>query len=84
MKAKPSLVLIDGNKLPDLKNYKLEYVIKAVSGNTKIECFNDWVIELKKNPIIFIIIRECGLQVFGYLPQSYLGNKNLVFYEIFI
>ena len=26
---KPSLVLIDGNKLPNLKNYKLKYVIKG-------------------------------------------------------
>ena len=33
---KPSLVLIDGNKLPDLKNYKLEYVIK---GDQKILAF---------------------------------------------
>ena len=29
LKKKPSLVLIDGNKLPDLKNYRLEYVIKG-------------------------------------------------------
>ena len=29
LKTKPSLVLIDGNKLPDLKNYKLKYVIKG-------------------------------------------------------
>jgi ribonuclease HII len=29
LKKKPSLVLIDGNKLPDLKNYKLEYIIKG-------------------------------------------------------
>ena len=29
LKKKHSLVLIDGNKLPDLKNYKLEYVIKG-------------------------------------------------------
>ena len=27
LSKKPSLVLIDGNKLPDLKNYKLKYVI---------------------------------------------------------
>ena len=27
LKKKPSLVLIDGNKLPDLKNYKLRFVI---------------------------------------------------------
>ena len=29
LKKKPSLVLIDGNKLPDLKYYKLVYVIKG-------------------------------------------------------
>ena len=29
LNKKPSLVLIDGNKLPNLKNYKLEYVIKG-------------------------------------------------------
>jgi len=29
LKKKPSLVLIDGNKLPDLKNYNLEFVIKG-------------------------------------------------------
>ena len=29
VKTKPSLVLIDGNKLPDLKNYELKYIIKG-------------------------------------------------------
>ena len=29
LKKKPSLVLVDGNKLPDLKNYNLKYIIKA-------------------------------------------------------
>ena len=29
LKKKPSLVLIDGNKLPNLKNYNLKYVIKG-------------------------------------------------------
>ena len=36
LKKKPSLVLIDGNKLPDLKNYKLKYVIK---GDQKIPSY---------------------------------------------
>ena len=27
LKKKPNLILIDGNKLPDLKNYNLKYVI---------------------------------------------------------
>tara|TARA_B110001450_G_scaffold102971_1_gene97487 strand:+ start:2803 stop:3363 length:561 start_codon:yes stop_codon:yes gene_type:complete len=29
LKKKPSIVLIDGNKLPIIKNYKLKYVIKG-------------------------------------------------------
>ena len=29
LKTKPSLVLIDGNKMPNVKNYKLKYVIKG-------------------------------------------------------
>ena len=29
LKKKPSLVLVDGNKLPDIKNYKLNSVIKG-------------------------------------------------------
>ena len=29
LNKKPSLILVDGNKLPYLKNYKLEYVIKG-------------------------------------------------------
>jgi len=29
LKTKPSLVLVDGNKLPDLKNYELKYIIKG-------------------------------------------------------
>jgi len=29
LKKKPTLVLIDGNKLPDLKKYNLKYIIKG-------------------------------------------------------
>jgi hypothetical protein len=45
----------------DNTNYK-----NAIEGNTNIECFNEWVNELKKT-IIYIIMQECGLQVFGFL-----------------
>ena len=34
LKKKPSLVLIDGNKLPDLKNYNLK--ICGIKGDQKI------------------------------------------------
>ena len=37
LKKKPSHVLIDGNKLPDLKNYNLKAVIK---GDQKIPCIS--------------------------------------------
>tara|TARA_B110000037_G_scaffold191595_1_gene225225 strand:+ start:218 stop:778 length:561 start_codon:yes stop_codon:yes gene_type:complete len=37
LKKKPSLTLIDGNKLPDLKNYNLKYIIK---GDQKIACIS--------------------------------------------
>jgi len=37
LKKKPSLVLIDGNKLPDLKNYNLKAIIK---GDQKIPCIS--------------------------------------------
>ena len=38
LKKKPSHILIDGNKVPDLKNYKLKAVIK---GDQKIPSIND-------------------------------------------
>ncbi len=37
LKKKPKLTLIDGNKLPELKNYHLRYVIK---GDQKIPCIS--------------------------------------------
>ena len=49
LKKKPTLVLIDGNKLPDLKNYNLKYIVKGdqnfESGTP--ESFNVMVKELK-------------------------------------
>ena len=36
LKKKPTLVLIDGNKLPEIKNYKLKSIIK---GDKKIHFF---------------------------------------------
>ena len=57
LKIKPSLVLIDGNKLPNLKNYNLKYVIK---GDKKIHsisaasiiakvCRDKFITSLSKN-----------------------------------
>ena len=39
---------------------------KAINAQTDIQCFNDWVHELKEN-IIYIITQGCGLLVFGFL-----------------
>ena len=57
--------------LLELKKAKEEFkdnkeYLNAIEGNTNIECFNEWVKELK-NIIICIITPECGSRVFGYL-----------------
>ena len=48
---KPGLVLIDGNKIPNLKNYKLKFVIK---GDKKIPCISAASIIAKVNRDKFI------------------------------
>ena len=70
----------------DLKNLKKDFqnnkIFKnAINGNTDIECFNDWVIELKKQDI-FIITLECGFHLFGFLHWIYLAIRSRIFYEI--
>ena len=52
LKKKPSLVLIDGNKLPKLQNYKLKYVIK---GDQKIPSISAASIIAKVSRDKFII-----------------------------
>ena len=51
----------DLNIIEESENYHL-----AINGQTKIECFNDWVKEIKEYTIL-LIMPECGLQVFGFL-----------------
>lgn len=49
LELRPSLWQDYLKDLQELGNHKLDNsYLKAVSGNTKIECFNDWVNELKK------------------------------------
>ena len=49
LELRPSLWQDYLKDLQELENYKLDNsYLEAVSGNTKIECFNDWVNELKK------------------------------------
>ena len=49
LELRPSLWQDYLKDLQELGNHKLDIsYLEAVSGNTKIECFNDWVNELKK------------------------------------
>lgn len=48
LKKKPSHVLIDGNKLPELKNYKLKSIIK---GDQKFHLFLQHQLLLKLHVI---------------------------------
>ena len=66
LNKKPSLVLIDGNKLPNLKNYKLEYVIK---GDQKIPSISAASIIAKVSRDKFI--KKLSKQFNGYGSVSY-------------
>ena len=61
LKKKPSHVLIDGNKLPDLKNYKLKAVIK---GDQKIPSISAASIIAKVSRDKFIV--SLAKKNFGY------------------
>jgi len=79
LKKKPSLVLIDGNKLPDLKNYNLKYVIK---GDQKIPSISAASIIAKVSRDKFIITlakKNKGYnwdQNFGYGTKQHLEAIN--------
>ena len=68
LNKKPSLVLIDGNKLPNLKNYKLEYVIK---GDQKIPSISAASIIAKVSRDRFIT--NLSKQFSGYGWDTNLG-----------
>ena len=73
LKKKPSLVLIDGNKLPDLKNYKLEYVIK---GDQKIPSISAASIIAKVNRDRFITKLSKEFNSYGWNTNSGYGTKE--------
>ena len=70
---KPSLVLIDGNKLPDLKNYKLKYVIK---GDQKIPSISAASIIAKVSRDRFITKLSKQFINYGWDTNSGYGTKE--------
>ena len=73
LKKRPTLVLIDGNKLPDLKNYKLEYVIK---GDQKIPSISAASIIAKVSRDKFITKLSKQFNRYGWGTNSGYGTKE--------
>ena len=73
LKEKPSLVLIDGNKLPDLKNYELKYVIK---GDQKIPSISAASIIAKVSRDKFITKLSKQFNNYGWDTNSGYGTKE--------
>lgn len=73
LKKKPSLVLIDGNKLPDLKNYNLKYVIK---GDQKIPSISAASIIAKVSRDRFIFTLSKKFEDYGWNTNSGYGTKE--------
>jgi ribonuclease HII len=73
LNKKPSLVLIDGNKLPNLKNYKLKYVIK---GDQKIPSISAASIIAKVSRDKFITKLSKKFNGYGWDTNSGYGTKE--------
>ncbi len=66
LKKKPSHVLIDGNKLPDLKNYNLKAIIK---GDQKIPC-------ISAASIVAKVSRDKFIATLSFKNKGYHWDQN--------
>ena len=73
LKKKPTIVLIDGNKLPDLKNYNLQYVIK---GDQKIPCISAASIIAKVGRDKFVTSLSRKFRNYAWDTNSGYGTKK--------
>tara|TARA_B100001142_G_scaffold301704_1_gene327570 strand:- start:4161 stop:4721 length:561 start_codon:yes stop_codon:yes gene_type:complete len=73
LKKKPSLVLVDGNKLPDLTNYNLKYIIK---GDQKISSISGASIIAKVSRDRFITSLSKKFRNYGWNTNSGYGTKE--------
>jgi len=73
LKKKPSLVLIDGNKLPNIKNYNLKYIIK---GDQKIPSISAASIIAKVSRDKFLTTLSKNFKNYRWDTNSGYGTKE--------
>jgi ribonuclease HII len=73
LKKKPSLVLIDGNKLPNIKNYNLKYIIK---GDQKIPSISAASIIAKVSRDKFVTTLSKNFKNYRWDTNSGYGTKE--------
>ena len=73
LKKKPSLVLIDGNKLPNIQNYNLKYIIK---GDQKIPSISAASIIAKVSRDKLMTTLSKNFQNYGWDINSGYGTKE--------
>ena len=73
LKKKPSLVLIDGNKLPNIKNYNLKYIIK---GDQKIPSISAASIIAKVSRDKFVTTLSKSFKNYRWDTNSGYGTKE--------
>ena len=73
LKKKPSLVLIDGNKLPNIKNYNLKYIIK---GDQKIPSISAASIIAKVSRDKFVTTLSKNFKNYRWDTNSGYGTRE--------